>query len=223
MSAVQLFKMSLPSSIRPHLPDPKLPALAMACLALLAGLSGCSTPQAALEEANYSTKLMSMLDVQLRELRRVEKASEDTQLRALAAQRYFLSRLQTSGQLDAAASKSSGDTPLAELTRAMLADSDAIAANRDATAALSAAYAKTLESLMTPLSDSAPTLAQAQAKMASMGAELDREARTKELIAFAKDVKKSVDENKAKIKDAEKAAATAAAGAASAAAAAVGP
>lgn len=191
--------------------------------AVVVGLSSCSTPQAALDQANHSTKLMSLVDVQLKELRRVEKASEEAQRKALAAQRDFLGRLLATTQLSTAASKSSGDTQLAELTKKMLADADAVAANRDTVAAVNAAHATTLASLLKPLPDSAIAIAEAQAKMATMGTELDRDTRVKELVAFAKDIKKSVDENKAKITDAEKKAAAAAAAAASGAAGAVAP
>jgi hypothetical protein len=186
--------------------------------AMLVGLCGCSTPQAALDQANHSSKLVSLLDIQLQELRRVERASEQSQQDALAAQRDFLSRLLESTQLSTAASKSAGDTQLAELTKRMTADADAIAANRDSVAASTAAYAATLAALLKPLPDSAPAIAEAQTKLAAMGTELDRETRLNELVAFAKDIKKSVDDNKAKIKDAEKAAASAAAAAASGAA-----
>jgi hypothetical protein len=166
---------------------------------------------------------MSLLDVQLKEFRRVEKASEETQQKALAAQRDFLGRLVASTQLSTAASKSSGDTQLVELTKKMLADADLVAANRDALMAKNTSYANTLASLLKPLPDSATAIAQAQAKVAAMGTELDRETRVKELVAFAKDVKKSVDDNKVKIKDAELTAAAAAAAAASGAARADAP
>lgn len=191
--------------------------------AIVVALSGCSTPQAALDQANHSTKLMSLLDVQLKELRRVERASEESQQQALAAQRDFLGRLLATTQLSTAASKSSGDAQLAELTNKMLADADAVAASRDTVAALNTTYAKTLASLLKPLPDTAIAIAEAQAKMAAMGTELDRDTRVKELVAFAKDVKKSVDENKTKITDAEKKAAAAAAAAASGAAGAAAP
>ena len=192
-------------------------------LTVVAALAGCSTPQAALDQANHSTKLMSLLDAQLKELRRVEKTSEESQQKSLAAQRDFLGRLLATTQLSTAASKSSGDTQLAELMKKMLADADSVAINRGLMASQNAAYVATLASLLKPLPDSASVIAQAQAKMAAMGTELDRDTRTKELVAFAKDVKKSVDENKAKISDAEKTAAAAAAAAASGAAAATAP
>lgn len=192
-------------------------------LTVVVALAGCTTPQAALDQANHSTKMMSLMDVQLKELRRVEKASEDSQQKALAAQRDFLGRLLATTQLSTTASKSSGDTQLAELMKKMLADADSVATNRDSITAQNTAYAATLASLLKPLPDSATAIAQAQVKMAAMGTELDRDTRIKELVAFAKDVKKSVDENRAKIKDAEKTAAAASAAAASGAAGAEAP
>lgn len=172
-------------------------------------LVGCATPDAALQYANHSTKLMSSLDGQLKELRRIEAASEDAQQEALAAQRSVLARLSAAAQRDRAASKSSGDTLFLGLHDQMLADADALAARREAMNAQDSAYAATLQSLMKPLPDATPAIAEAQTKMAAMGAELDRKTRVNELLDFAQAVKKSVDENKEKIKNAETAAAMA--------------
>lgn len=181
-------------------------------------VSGCSTPQAALDQANHSTKLMSLLEIQVKEFRRVEQASEQAQKDAIAAQREFLGRLQATTQLDAAASKSSGDKQLAELMKLTLADAEEVSANRSAAASSNAAYVKTLAALLKPLPDATTALAGAQAKMAVMGTELDRETRSKELVTFVKEIKKNVEDNAKKIKDAETAAASAAAAAAAGAA-----
>lgn len=199
------------TSIKPWL-------LALTAAVISAGLAGCSTPEPALAHANHSTRLMSLLDVQLKEHRRLQLASQQSQREALAAQREYLDEMQGLTALSAAASKSSGDTQLADMTAKMLGGADLVANTRRVRAASATTYAASFESLLKPLADTGPTLTAAQTKMAAMGVELDRKVRVQELMAFVKDIKKSVEDNEKKIKDAEAAAAKAAATAASAAA-----
>ena len=86
----------------------------------------------------------------------------------------------------------------------MLADADGVSAVH---ARGKATYEERLSTLLAPLPSTAAAMTEVQAKMAAMGTEVPRETRYAEFLAFAKDIRDSIESNKKKIKDAEAAAA----------------
>lgn len=182
-------------------------AVGLLLLAAAAALSACGTPKAALDQANHSTKLMALLEIELTDFRRVQQGAADARLALMKDQKASLADVQASQQLEVAGSKSAGDTLYEPLTAKLLGDADGVAKAYSGAKAKNDAFAKTLSTLLAPLPSTAAPITEAQSKMAEMGVELKAETRFKELRAFVDDIKKNVDLNKKKVKDAQAAAA----------------
>lgn len=189
-------------------------ALALAAVGLL---SACMTPPAALEQANHATKLMSLLELQLKEFRREQQSAVDARLALMKDQKATIVAVQTAALVDITASKSAGDKLREPLAMKLLADGEGAGKIHIEAKAKNDSYVQTLSALLAPLPSTAAAMTQAQAKMAEMGVELDGKVRFDELSAFVKDIKGNIEDNKKKIKDAKttaaKADASAAAGA----------
>jgi len=194
---------------------PRLTLVLSAAL-VSAGLSSCSTSPVALEQANHTVGLMSELDKQLAQFRRVQSAAEQARLDSLRRQKATLIRVGESATLNAQASKSAGDTKREPFAKKLLADADGLAEVKARSQAAQAAYASRLDSLLTPIPSTTESIAQAQSKAALLGRELDSKTRFDELQTFLTEVAESVKANRKKVADAEADAAKAAAAAASA-------
>jgi hypothetical protein len=176
-------------------------------LAASAGLTACMTPPEALLQANHATKLMSLLETQLQEFRRVQQSAVDARLALMKDQKASIVAVQAAAQLDINASRSAGDKLREPLALKLLADADAAGKTYLDAKAKNDTYGATLSGLLLPLPSTAGAMTQAQAKMAAMGVELDGETRFAELSAFVKDIEGNIEDNKKKIA-AAKAAAT---------------
>jgi hypothetical protein len=172
-------------------------------------LAACSTPQVALDQANHSAKLVSLLEMQLAEFRRVQSASEQARLDSLRRQRAALIAIDSAAQLDISASKSAGDTIREALASKMLSDADGVSAVHARAASAKETYDERLSALLSPLPATTAAMTEVQAKMAAMGTEIPREKRYAEFLTFAKDIRDNIEANKKKIKDAEAAVKTA--------------
>ena len=183
-----------------------------AALPLAVLTAACSTPQPALDQANHSMKLVSLLETQLSEFRRLQAAAEQARLDSLRQQRAALTFIDSAAQLDIAASKSAGDTVREALATKMLSDADGVTTIRARALTATSAYDAKVKTLLSPLLSTIAATTDVQAKMAAMGTELSTDTRFAELNDFAKDIRDNIEANKKKIKDAEdKAAATEAA------------
>ncbi len=182
----------------------------------LAGLSSCSTSPVALEQANHTVGLMSLLDKQLTDFRRVQAVAEEARLVSLRRQKATLVRVDETATLNAQASKSAGDTTREPFYKKLLGDADGLAEVKARSQSKETAYADKLDSLLAPLPSPTASIAQAQTKAALLGRELDSKTRFEELQAFLTDLAESVKANRKKIADAEADAAKATAAAASA-------
>lgn len=191
--------------ISPSMPTARWLMLALATL----WLSGCHTAPVALEQANYSVRLMSMLDEQLTEFRQIQSAAEKARLDSLAAQKSNLLRVSESSTVDIQAAKSAGDSTREPFAEKLLSDADGLAKLKALTVEQRKAYEEKLGSLLTPIPSVKTSIAQAQTKAALLGQELDRETRFAELQEFLTALGENVKANRKKIGDAKAAAAAA--------------
>ncbi|HEY6509894.1 MAG TPA: hypothetical protein VIY56_17850 [Vicinamibacterales bacterium] len=168
---------------------------------------GCSTAPVALEQANHTVQLMSLLEEQLAEFRRLRGAAEQARVRSLADQKSSLQRVGESATLDVQAARSAGNTTWEPFTNKLLADANGLAEFKAGSLATQTAYATRLAELLTPLPSTTASIAQAQTKAALLGRELDAGTRFAELQAALSEVAENIKANRQKIADAEAAAA----------------
>lgn len=169
-------------------------------------LAGCTTSSVALEQANHTVRLMSLMDEQLTEFRRLQGAAEQARVQSLVRQKSKVQLVEETASLDMNAAKSAGDTTREPFARKMLADADALAEVKTRSVAQQAAYATRLGGLLMPLPSTTASVAQAQTKAALMGRELDPEVRFKEIQTFVSELAENVKANKKKIEEAKAAA-----------------
>lgn len=177
--------------------------LALLALAALLTLAGCATPKAALDQANHTAGLMSLMEVQLGEFRRVQAAAENARLASIREQRSVITALETAAALDAQARKSAGDKVQEPLRQKILADADGVAAIRARAIQSEVDAGKRLDALLAPLPSTRAGTMSAQVKVAEMGTELPREERFKELLDFGRTIADNVKDNKKKIEEAQ--------------------
>lgn len=186
----------------------------MAACALI--LAGCSTPPEAMEQANHTVKLMSLMEQPLAQYRKTWTALETSRLQTLKEQRGLLTESGVAGERSRLARQAAGDTAAQALRENLLANADGIQAARLKAAEDKAAFDKKIDGLLQPLPSTAASVTAAQAAVGTLGTELPLKLRAKELLDFYKEVKAGVDAAEQKKTDA-KDAANAAADAASAA------
>lgn len=176
------------------------------CLATGGLLAACATPQAALDQANHGASLISQLESALGEFRRIEQNAQDARLRSLQDQLAAIEEVKKSTLRDARARTSAGDHATPALIARLQGDADGLAADAAAAQAAREANDAALASLLGPLPSTAASTTDAQKKLAEMGSELSRETRLREFRSFAKAIRKSIEENRQKIAEAEAAA-----------------
>lgn len=176
----------------------RLPLLVLAAL-----LAGCATPKPALEQANHTARLMSLMEIQLGEFRRVHAAAESARLGSIREQQSVVTALETAAALDAQARTSAGDKVQEPLRQKILGDADGVAAIRARALQSEADADKRLDALLAPLPSTRADVTSAQAKVALMGTELPPAERFKELLDFARAIADNVKDNKKKIEEAQ--------------------
>jgi hypothetical protein len=101
-----------------------------------------------------------------------------------------------------------GDVNTEALRAKLLANADAIQNAKVKLAEDQRTYEQRLDALLQPIPSTTAAITAAQSATAKMGTELSRETRTKELLAFVREVKEGIDKAK-KAQQAAKDAATA--------------
>lgn len=182
--------------------------------ALLAGLaaaafvfSGCaSAPSAELDQANHTATLMSAFNGEMREFRRVQAVIAQQRIDSMKRIRTRIAAYQADDAFDERAAAMAGQDQRANLFKQLRELSDSRARDeQDFNKALSELDAQ-MDSLLSPLPDVGPALESARKQLAILGDDLPAKDRVEATAQFAKDVKKAVDDNRQKIKDAEEAA-----------------
>jgi len=180
----------------------------VSAIALTVVLSGCKTPPAALDQANNGAALTVSLEAELREFRRVQNTIATARMTSVRNQRARLAEYEIEGGFDARIQRAAGNTAAAQLFDSLkeLADSRA-KDDVQLQSNLSELDAMLLK-LIAPLPDSTKSLKATQEALANLGEELPERERVALVAAFAKDIRKGIEDNKKAIEAAERATAS---------------
>jgi hypothetical protein len=177
-------------------------------LLVAAATTGCATPPAALNQANNTVALMSSLEVPMSEFRKTWAALEESRLQTLKTQRRLMATSDVAAERSHLARTAAGDVNTEALRARLLANADAVQSAKAKVAEDQRTYEQKLDALLQPIPSATASITAAQSATAKMGAELSKETRTKELLAFVQEVKEGIDKAK-KAQQAAKDAATA--------------
>lgn len=173
-------------------------------LALLAGataLTGCATPQPALDHANNGAALMGSMQAELQNFRRVQSAIAQSRLDSVRQQRVLLATYDSAGGFDDRLLRASGQKDLVALYTTLRELSESRLQDEIKLQATISDIDRLLGEVIQPLPEQDKNIAAAQKSVAAMGEELSFKTRLAEAAAFAKEIQKSIDENKEKIEE----------------------
>lgn len=173
---------------------------------LAVALGGCATPPAAIEQANYTVKLMALMEEPTDEYRKTWIALEQSRLKTLKTQRKWIAETELSAEEDRLAAIAVGDTKTESLRAKLLANADAKQAAKVKSQASRQAYDAKIDALLKPLPNTTASVTAAQEAVARMGTELPKETRAQELVIFAQEVAKGIKDSKRALEDAKAAA-----------------
>ncbi|MGE5490311.1 MAG: hypothetical protein ACM31P_03400 [Actinomycetota bacterium] len=169
----------------------------------LALLTGCATPKEALNQANHGVALISQMELELKEFRRIETASEQAHLGILAQQKAAIIKNTLALSIDNRARQAAGAAQVVRQIDSMTSLIQGMADDEATVDATQATVDKALATLLAPLPSTTVATTASQTALADLGKELPFKIRAEEFKSFVDTVKKSVDDNKKKIKDAE--------------------
>jgi hypothetical protein len=181
-----------------------IPILSVVFITL--ALTACSTPDVALQQANHTSALMGDLEHELIAFRHVKMVSEQAQQESIDDQKAALGEAKRLSGPFIRSRKSAGDLAAVELTKMLIADADALAADDAEFAGQGKANHEAVAKLMTPLPSTSSAITKAQTKIALMGEELSTATRFGEMRSFTQAVRDNIDANRKKIEEAEAAA-----------------
>jgi cysteinyl-tRNA synthetase len=172
-------------------------------LACLVPLAGCQTPQAALDEANNTAALAASLDAELGEFRRVQAVIAQGRLDSIRTQRAMLAQYEADAAFDEQLIKAAGKTAVIQLYTTLKELSDSRSKGEADAKAKLAELDVMLAKLLTPLPETGKGIKNAQQALAALGTELSRQEQMKMSLELIREVRKTIDENKKKIDEAE--------------------
>ena len=172
-------------------------------------LSACSTPQAALDQANNGAALTASLESELREFRRVQAEIAKARIESMRRQNTRLATYEVDAAFEGRVQEVAGKTGQSQLYAKLkeLADSR-VKDEKDIQAKLAKAD-ESFAKLLSPLPESSGKLTATQQALMTLGEQLSYKERIELTASFVKTIKKSVEDNKKKINDAEAATPTA--------------
>lgn len=181
----------------------RMPFITSALLLLALSLVGCVTPQPALNEANNGAALTVSLASEIKNFDRTQAKISQARLDSVRRLRVRLANYEADGNFDERVLKAADKTDTLKLFTALkdLSDSRALDDRQlqDKVAAIDATFIKLLD----PLPDALKDLAATQKALAVLGDELPIRERVANTAAFVKEIRKSVEENRDKIRNVE--------------------
>ena len=181
----------------------------VACGVVAVLVTGCATPDAALEQANHTAALVGQLETGLQDFHRIQARSARERLRIIHRMEAAAEENGSQRRLDEMAAVTTGDTAATRLERKILAMTNAVARENRTLLAADERRNAELASVMKPRPGTAVASLAAEQALAAMGQELSPAARFAASRAFVTAIKAGVDANRKKIDDAEEAAAKA--------------
>ena len=171
-------------------------------VAAAASLCGCSTPQPVREQATHTAALMAQFDSEMREFARVQNAVGKARLRTIAMQERAIEFAREQNRFADAVRAAAGDNSGSSVKPTLMAIAQSISDEAENSTKSAADTEKDLAAVMKPLPSTSAKLTTAQDLAAQMGDELSSSTRLAEARAFFGTVRKSVDDNRQKIKEA---------------------
>lgn len=181
--------------------------MVMGLTALLA-LAGCTTTPVARESANFGVGVIGEMEVALADFRNSETEAYKARQASLRDQHRLARKAMASMANSSRMRESAGDSQAQMVTRKLVDNSDAMAADQATLIEGDKLGDETIAALVTPLPNTRHATEEAQKAMALLGANLSAKAQYDTARSFIIVVKDTVSSNKAKIADAKKAAET---------------
>jgi hypothetical protein len=161
-----------------------------------AWLSGCASPQPALDQANHGAALTAALHDELRAYRTLQATAASSRLETIKELERRISEYDRSTNFNDRIAKAAGKTEASSLYQTITELADSKAADEAAQTRRLADLKERLDALLTPLPDSATRLAAVQKAMAVLGSELSAGERIRLITGFASDLKSQIDKSK---------------------------
>jgi hypothetical protein len=174
-------------------------------------LTGCATPQAALDHANNGAALIGSLNTEVHNFRRVQSGIVQLRLESVRRQRARLATYEAAGGFDDRVLRAAGRDDLVRLYSSLKELSDSRAQDEVRLEATISDMDRLLGEILKPLPEQGKSLTQALESLAALGEERPFEARMKEASEFAKRIQESIEKNRGKIQEAGAATSTASA------------
>lgn len=171
-------------------------ATLVAAALALATLSACSTPQAALDQANNGAALTASLQQELREFRAAQARVAEERIRSLRSLQTMMARYEVASAFDQRVMEAAGnnDASLAMAGLRRLADS--VSADEKELLTKQAAIDETLAKIVAPVPQQVAQLKATQDALALLGHRQSTEERLRALSQFAKGLKEQIDKAK---------------------------
>jgi hypothetical protein len=170
-------------------------------------LGGCATPPAALDEANNTGALTMVLQSELSRFAELQQTIASQRLASIRRLNELMLSDEADSRFEQHARVAAGMKDEAQLLAQLTKLADSRAEDDRTLQAQLAALDKMLSELLVPLPSQSAQLQATQQALAVLGQELSPQERARLVVDFVKDVKKTVDENKAKADEAQRAAA----------------
>lgn len=180
-------------------------------LTALVALAGCTTTPVARESANFGVGVIGEMEVALADFQNSETEAYKARQASLRDQHRLARKAIASVANSSRMRESAGDSHAQLVTRKLIDNSDAMAADQAVLIAGDKLGDETLAALVTPLPSTRHATGESQKALALLGANLSAKAQYDTARSFIVVVKDTVSGNKAKIADAKKAAETGAA------------
>ena len=169
-------------------------------------VSGCASPQPALDQANHGAALTAGLHEELRAFRGVQAKVASSRLDTIREQERRISEYERSTSFNDRVAKLAGNTDTSNLYQELSGLADSIAADEAAHNQRLGELKERLDALLKPLPDSATKLAAVQKAMALLGSELSASERIRLVTGFVSELKSEIDKSREAVeKEAKKA------------------
>ncbi|WP_431798343.1 hypothetical protein SGO26_29450 (plasmid) [Cupriavidus metallidurans] len=165
----------------------------------LVGLAGCSTPQAALDQARNTAALTVSLSAEQREFRRVQTIIANSRIESIRRQTSELETYEAMARFDDRVRRVAGLDEELKVFKALRDLSDSRSQDEVDLAAKLKAIDDNLATILTPLPESTSKVSALQKALLPLGEELSSTERTKAAVQFAKSVKEGLDASKQKL------------------------
>lgn len=169
----------------------------MAAATCIATLAACRTPQAALDQANNGAALTVALQRQLDDLRATQANIARARVERIRSINAKIAEYEAQFAFDERVRAAAGDSSGTQLASQLRTLADSRAQDDQGLKTALAALDANMASLVQPLPSQTAKLEATQKAMAALGEELPLEERARIIGAFAADLKKAIDSNKA--------------------------